>query len=259
MRSRPEARVLLACAWLALAAPAMADSQQTPTPQEIQQAVEKLKANPDLAGTKNIRHLVWDRDTEPRERKRERERRWFSWITDLFAWIGQASQLAVWVLLAAGVALLAVLLLRIFRSPHSGKHHKSFVPPTHVQDLDIRPESLPPDIGAAARALWDRGEQRAALALLYRGMLSRLVHVHGVPIRDSSTEGDCLRLLERGADGGRIAYSTRLIRTWQRAIYGGISIETPLVHELCAGFAAHLDAPASEGSAREGGLAEGTA
>jgi hypothetical protein len=232
-------------------------AQETPTSQEIQQAVEKLKADPDLAGTRKIRHMVWDREREPRER--QPERRWFSWITDLFAWIGQASQLAVWVLLAAGAALLAVVLLRIFRSPHPGKRGKLFAPPTHVQDLDIRPESLPPDIGAAARALWDRGEPRAALALLYRGMLSRLVHVHAVPIRDSSTEGDCLRLLEGGADAGRIAYATRLIRTWQRAIYGGVSIETSLVHELCAGFATHLDAPAPEVSASGGGLAEGAA
>ena len=50
------------------------------------------------------------------------------------------------------------------------------------------------DIGAAARVLWDRGDHRAALALLYRGMLSRLAHVHRIPIRDSSTEGDCLAL-----------------------------------------------------------------
>ena len=46
-------------------------------------------------------------------------------------------------------------------------------------------------------ALWDRGDHRAALALLYRGLLSRLVHVHRVPIRDSSTEGDCLALAAR--------------------------------------------------------------
>ena len=73
----------------------------------------------------------------------------------------------------------------------------AFVAPTHVRDLDIRPESLPDDIGAAARALWDRGEHRAALALLYRGLLSRLAHVHRLPIRDSSTEGDCLALAAR--------------------------------------------------------------
>ena len=130
-----------------------------------------------------------------------------------------------------------------------------FVAPTHVQDLDIRPESLPPDIGAAARELWDRGEQRAALALLYRGLLSRLAHVYEVPIRDSSTEGDCLTLAARRLDGVRIAYITQLVRTWQRAIYGGMAIETSVVHELCAGFAANLDVPASAEAPRGAAVA----
>ena len=58
------------------------------------------------------------------------------------------------------------------------------------------PRSLPADIGAAARALWDRGERRAALALLYRGLLSRLVHVHRLPIRDSRPKATALRLLK---------------------------------------------------------------
>ena len=111
-----------------------------------------------------------------------------------------------------------------------------------MQDLDIRPESLPPDIGAAARALWERGEHRAALALLYRGMLSRLAHVHEVPIRDSSTEGDCLALAARKLDAARVAYVTQLVRTWQRVMYGGMSIEDGVAHELFAGFAQNLDA-----------------
>ena len=74
-------------------------------------------------------------------------------------------------------------------------------------------------------------------------MLSRLAHVYEVPIRDSSTEGDCLALAERKLDVVRIAYITQLIRTWQRATYGGIAIETSVAHELCAGFAANLDPP----------------
>ena len=133
------------------------------------------------------------------------------------------------------------------------------MPPTHVQDLDIRPESLPPDIGAAARELWDRGEQRAALALLYRGLLSRLAHVYEVPIRDSSTEGDCLTLAARKLDAGRLDYATRLVRTWQRAIYGGLSIDDALVHELCAHFDIHLAQPQPSAEPPRAGFASGAA
>jgi len=91
--------------------------------------------------------------------------------------------------------------------------------------------------------LWDRGDTRAALALLYRGLLSRLAHVYEVPIRDSSTEGDCLLLAGRVLEARRAEYATRLVRTWQRAIYGGLSIDAAVVYELCDSFDQHLDKP----------------
>jgi hypothetical protein len=73
--------------------------------------------------------------------------------------------------------------------------------------------------------------------------LSRLAHVHEVPIRDSSTEGDCLALAARTLDPVRVAYATELVRTWQRATYRGKEIQTAVVHELCSGFSANLDGP----------------
>src|SRR5207253_1320150 len=115
---------------------------------------------------------------------------WLDWLPNLFGWIGQASQMLVWVLIAALVGVLLLFIVRLVRDTRLETRGSKFIAPTHVQDLDIRPESLPPDVGAAARALWERGEKRAALALLYRGTLSRLAHVHEVAIRDSSTEGD---------------------------------------------------------------------
>jgi hypothetical protein len=73
-------------------------------------------------------------------------------------------------------------------------------------------------------------------------MLSRLAHVHEVPIRDSSTEGDCLALAARKLDAIRVAYVTQLVRTWQRFTYGGMSIEDDVAHELFSGFSQNLDA-----------------
>ena len=114
-----------------------------------------------------------------------------------------------------------------------------------MRDLDIRPETLPADVGGAARALWDAGERRAALALLYRGLLSRLIHVHRVPIRDSSTEGDCLDLTARHLAATRQEYAAGLIRAWQRFVYGGEHVQPALVQALCDGFAGALDRPDS--------------
>jgi hypothetical protein len=92
--------------------------------------------------------------------------------------------------------------------------------------------------------LWERGEQRATLALLYRGMLSRLAHVHRVPIRDSTTEGDCVALAATQA-AHRSEYVGSLVTVWQRLGYGHEAVESATVYQLCAGFDAALGASTS--------------
>jgi hypothetical protein len=244
VRSRPELAKLALCLLLGAGTVAMAATSE-PTPAQIERAAAAVKADPNLATEATVRRLDWDAPRQKPHRKKSDWLRWFSWVGDLFAWIGEISQMLMWLVIAALIAGLGVLLLRVFQGGRRPRSGKSFVAPTHVQDLDIRPESLPEDIGATARALWDRGEQRAALALLYRGLLSRLAHVYEVPIRDSSTEGDCLSIAARTLEARRLEYATRLVRTWQRAIYGGLSIEDAVVHELCANFDACLERPAA--------------
>jgi hypothetical protein len=243
VRSRPDLHVLRVWGVLAVlaCAPAWPDTARPATMAEVDHAIQAVKADPNLATEEKAKRLVWDSD-EKKERKSTHNYGW-QWLADLFGWLAGTSAVIVWVLLAGLAALLVVFIARVVMKHRLPERGRSFVAPTHVQDLDIRPESLPPDIGAAARAWWDRGEQRAALALLYRGMLSRLAHVHEVAIRDSSTEGDCLTLAARKLDPARVDYVTQLIRTWQRAIYGGITADTAQVWDLCARFAANLDGP----------------
>jgi hypothetical protein len=240
---RTEVATLLLCAGL-FAAPPPASPQTratAPTETEIDAAFAKVRTDPNLAEQRTVRSLDLkferqDKDTDPPD--------WLEWIGDLFRWIGEGSRLLMWLVVAALIGVIAVFVVRVFLSGRGAGLGQRFVAPTHVQDLDIRPESLPDDVGAAARALWDSGERRAALALLYRGMLSRLAHVHEVPIRASSTEGDCLALAARKLDAQDVEYVTRLVRSWQRATYGGVTLESADVHALCAEFAKHLDAPA---------------
>jgi hypothetical protein len=68
--------------------------------------------------------------------------------------------------------------------------------------------------------------------------------VHQVPIRDSTTEGDCLALAGKHLQAQRSDYVARLIRVWQRATYGGRDAQTEEVQALCADFANAL-APAA--------------
>jgi hypothetical protein len=211
-----------------------------PTTSQIDEALEKVKADPNFATQRTIKTLHWV--TDDKERRRSSPG-WLDWLAGFFSFIGQSARVLVWILIAIAAGLIVIYVVRLIgRMEGVGPRGTKFVAPSHVQDLDIRPESLPPDIGAAVRALWDRGEHRAALALLYRGLLSRLVHVYEVPIRDSSTEGDCLALTSRHVSEARTRYAQRLVRVWQRAVYGGETIENEAVYALCDEFAATLDA-----------------
>jgi hypothetical protein len=205
---------------------------------EIARAVEAVKADPNLAPERTIKTLRW---TGANDRRRSATPTWLVWIVGLFIWLDQSGRALIWCTAVIVASLLVVYLTRLFRRFEAPDRAGPLVVPTHVGDLDIRPERLPADIGSAARALWDCGEHRAALALLYRGLLSRLAHVHGVPIRDSSTEGECLSLAAAHLSGRRREYSSDIVRVWLRAVYGREEIPTATIHVLCDDFAPALD------------------
>ena len=215
-----------------------------PTKDEVRAALDDVAADPNLAGQRTVHTLRWvASDQQPEQPSRRLD--WLvgvaRFLRGVFGWLAESGRALLWVLGAILAAMLVVFLTRLAsRWRRAPGLPKRFAPPSHVRDLDIRPESLPDDVGAAAAALWDAGDQRAALSLLYRGALSRLVHAHGVPIRASSTENDCLILAKPLLDGTATEYLSRLVTTWRTAVYGGLSPATSAVHELCNRFAEGL-------------------
>ena len=241
MRSRSNARrraALLSVALIMLLATgAVAQDRITIDEAAIARALTAVKADPNLATEQTIKTLRWRRAAAPQAKPPAR----LEWLTGLVRWMNQSARVLMWLtlgLLAAVIAGFVVRMLNGVTAIERVPHGRAV--PTHVQDLDIRPETLPADIGRAARQLWDSGDQRAALALLYRGLLSRLAHVHRLPIRDSSTEGDCLAFAARLGDQGS-AYAARLISIWQASVYGHAATHTATVHGLCDDFSVSLD------------------
>jgi hypothetical protein len=216
---------------------------------EITRAIATVKADPNLATQRTIKTLRWTRTAA----KRSRMPAWLIWIVGLFRWLDQSARLLVWGAAAGLAALLVVYIVRTVRGHGGRRSEERFVAPTHVRDLDIRPESLPDDVGTAARVLWDRGDHRGALALLYRGMLSRFAHVHRIPIRDSSTEGDCLAMSASHLTQGGREYASCLVRVWRRFVYGGHDAQAAAVYLLCDGFASALEPASPLDSLQPGG------
>jgi hypothetical protein len=217
---------------------------EPPSAAQVVTAIEQLHNDPNLVSSRKVHVLRWVSKPKP-DQPSAATPSWLQWIMDLFAWVAESGRLLVWIACTVVVGILAVYLLRVLRERRAQRAGPAIVAPTHVRDLDIRPESLPDDIGAASRELWNRGEHRAALALLYRGCLSRQAHVHSVPIRDSTTEGECVELAKRHLPSAAASYVSALVRVWQRAVYGASAPSIETVSSLCDGFAGALDpAPA---------------
>lgn len=216
---------------------------QSITETEVEKAEDLLIEDPNLSGDFKTRTLKWAR--QDNKEKPATVPAWVAWLISAFSWMAQTTRDLLLVILALLAAVLVVFIVRLLRGKSLPTRTPGFVAPTHVRDLDIRPEALPADIGAAVRALWDSGDHRAALALLYRGLLSRLVHNFSVPIRDSSTEGDCVMLAREHLPEDRVGYAVRIVKVWQQCVYGGLDPTQQAVHLLCDEFASTLDMQAA--------------
>lgn len=241
LRQRILIKLLCMMAATMLLAPVVnAQDSTRPAEAQVNQAIKKLKADPNLAVETKINSLHWMQDKDKKEEK-QKIPGWLRWLQKLFEWLAQTSRLLLWTIITILVAIVVVFLLRLFRNYQSSAKLPAAHLPSHVRDLDIRPESLPDDIGAAAWALWQQNNHRAALSLLYRGLLSRLVHQHLVPIRDSSTESQCLELARAHLQTSQTDYVSRMLKLWQLAVYGAQLPDAVEVQRLCEQFSAALD------------------
>ncbi|MEM6795025.1 MAG: DUF4129 domain-containing protein [Acidobacteriota bacterium] len=149
--------------------------------------------------------------------------------------LAQVFEVALWV----GAGLLVLLMLReIWRAaPRGGASRRDEPRPAaaRVLGMDVREESLPEDVAGEAERLWRTGQEEAALSLLYRGALSRLLH-EGLQLRESFTEADCLRAARRFLTTERTTFLTRLTAAWQSAAYAHRRLDLDQALDLCRGW-----------------------
>lgn len=239
MRSR-RLEALAACLALAAAVGAANAVPATPpTRDSVDEAASTLKQIQTLTGTRTERSLRL-KDDKSLQPPAAPTPQWLRWIGEFAAWLGGAGRVLVWLLAALAVAFAVVRAHAWLRLKAADRGGRLAALPTHVRDLDIRPETLPEDVGAAAWALWRAGRATEALSLLYRGSLSQLVHRHAVPILASSTEGDCLRLAQPRLPEAAQRYLELLVATWRQAVYAGRLPADAQAEGLCRGFGSGL-------------------
>lgn len=141
----------------------------------------------------------------------------------------------LWAALFALVALL-VWRYRDWLAAFGGRlglpQRRTHLPPSQLFGLEVAPQSLPEDVAGEVERLWAE-QPRAALGLLYRALLSRLLHDYRLPLKGSHTEAEVLRLVQ-GLDQHELsAFSHLLTRHWQNLAYGHRLPPEDLRRALC--------------------------
>jgi hypothetical protein len=158
--------------------------------------------------------------------------------------INNFEQLAIIVEVILWTALLSLLTLLIWRyrewlRTFGGRlklpQKRQKLAPTQLFGLEVAPESLPDDIASAAEQLWAE-QPREALGLLYRALLSRLLHDYRLALKSSHTEGEVLQLAEQLQLAELSRFAQVLTRHWQNLAYGHQLPPANLKRGLCEGW-----------------------
>ena len=246
MRLRPEgflvsgAIAAVMCLTAVAAPQSVAPVTRAPTSAEIVAAVAVVVKDPKLGGESKIRSLHWVSSDEKEKPSTPPP----MWIVGFFQYLAQAGGLLLWVAGAIAVAIVGVWLYRVAKLHAPPMARRAIAPTNQVRDLDIRPSSLPDDVGAAALELLTAGRVREALSLLYRGALSRAVHRFGVNIGASFTEGEVLAAVGAGLDQRMTGYFAELVGVWRSVVYAGEPVAAEIIRPLCGDFRKLFDGSA---------------
>lgn len=232
--------------------PAMADEPNNPKPVSTQAAGQSIKAlleQPPFKNPETVTRYRFGEDKPKTKHPTHGDGKLPAWLQALldnlngnhFKQIGQVLEVLLWSILIGAIALLAWRYrdwLRTFvsrRAPRQTKTPKA--PPAQLFGLELGAETLPEDIAATAEQLWPT-QPREALGLLYRGLLSRLLHDYHLPLKSADTEGQVLERVHQLQQPQLLAFSDELTRHWQTLAYGHRLPPTAAQLKLCSDWRA---------------------
>lgn len=179
--------------------------------------IEEVLAGPDFNSERRVRYPSFLDGLFDDAGAGDRPVQLPDWLVVTFRVLAQLLEVVLWVVF---VALLVWVGLRVYRLglgrpqarlPEAG--------PAVVAGQRITLDSLPDDVAGSARQAWQRGDRRAAGALLYRAALAQLQSSGRLSFRASDTEGDCLHRVAALQEPPLQEAFERLTRFWQRGAY----------------------------------------
>ncbi|MBN2992757.1 DUF4129 domain-containing protein [Pseudomonas cedrina subsp. fulgida] len=215
-------------------APVMADASRPPQPldpQSAKQSIKSLLDKPPFKNPETVTRYRFGEEKPAAKNKAGGDGKLPDWLKALldnlnsntFKPIAQGLEVLLWGLLIGGLIMLAWRYrdwARTFVNRRGPRKPKVVKPiPTQLFGLELGAETLPDDVAAAAEQLWNT-QPREALGLLYRGLLSRLLHDFELPLKGADTEGQVLARVHQLQQPQLLAFSDELTRHWQNLAYG---------------------------------------
>lgn len=214
-----------------------------PTPRapsgDIKKAAQQVLADPVFG--QEVEEQAW----RPRKKNKEKTKNavpaWAESLIKFAELMAKGLRGLLYVLIALAIAALLVVLYRQ-RHRFMIKPGAPVRAPDMLFGLDLRPDSLPNDIAAAALAEVDAGRLAAALSLLYRGALVALIEQHRIEFRDGDTENNCLHRVKGRIDAEATQYFAELLEAWKRTAYAETPPTAPIARDFCQRWPRHFSA-----------------
>ena len=209
-------------------------------PTMAEEVIDRVLAQPEFRTWKE--EATWALKSKLPKRQSTASAQRFQPPTKLGNIIASFVEALVWLTGIAVLVLIIVYRRRWFELfQQSPKKDAAPEVPEILLGMDVRPQSLPLDIGGEANKLWQQGKQREALSLLYRGSLARLVMRNRLPLQPGHTEGDILALAYDQISRDTTEYLAHLTAAWQAAAYAHRPPDDAVGLALCEHWPQHFE------------------
>ncbi|MEE9325786.1 MAG: hypothetical protein V3U71_00725 [Cocleimonas sp.] len=198
-------------------------SSERQTVDQSKQMIDEVMLTKNLNDKRKVKK--WVAKKTDKKKKKKKSKMDLSWMESLSEIIATVFEAVLWIALAIGIFLLYFYRERWLHLFNTKKNtDDEYVAPEVMFGMDVRPESLPDDVIAESRSLWQKGKHRQSLSLLYRGALIRLINQERIKLQDSHTEGDIIKqaartLTQNDHGKSKQTYLQLLTRQWQSIAY----------------------------------------
>lgn len=203
--------------------------------EDAKQLIEEIAASPDF-GKLESEHR-WQRITQVKEKPDSLP----EFLKKLAAWLVMAAAyLAKWIEAILWTCLIFLLIWLIHRYTNwlqvLGLFNRSRDSTPRVPEtlfgMSLNTESLPDDVLAETKRHISAKNYRAALSLLYRASLLKLILKHQIKIAESATENECVALVDQSRPAEESQYFRRLTGLWLKMAYAGDAPEDEELRNL---------------------------